>query len=285
MTGMLKTLIVSTCFAVILPPTSAKGGRRELAVIRDPDEEKPDALPVNEADASGEVGNDPYASLVLLNDVLFNPNVMATKDVDSAEHWMVYFCPTWWEPCRKLLEPFAMQSTEWQSTLNDGLFHKQVRFARVDCASHKPLCNKQGVENYPTVHHYHRGNLVQSWSANGRNDEKRLQKFIDGEVKPLLPASEVLGKSGDLRLIANDMTMLSNDRWIDFAVVLAILGLNFWNVCRSPTLLKKAPHESSAVEPSIIASASDTVPASSAQAVERLMPEDWSLARGESMEL
>lgn len=283
-------LATSFCLVCVLfalaPQPSIAGGRptRELPVIRDPEEQPSVPSATNEAGAGGDVSNDPYATVALLNDVLFAPNVMQQKDEDAAEHWMVYFCPTWWEPCRKLLQPFALQSAEWQGRLNDGLMHNQVRFARVDCASHKPLCNLQGVANYPTAQHYYRGKLVASWAANGRNDGKRLVKWLSGQLEAVPAASTVLGKAADPRLVvAKYVTTPSNDRLVDFVVLLAILGLSFRSVCQNPDIVRKASVRAVARAPSVAANgATDATPRADMKlsGVARFLPEDWMLAHG-----
>lgn len=230
-----------TVSMLLLPSILVTSEARETPFIRGPAEET-SQQPVNEADQAGSVSGDPYSTVLPLNDVLFGPNVLQSQDSDAAAHWVVYFCPSWWEPCRDLLKPFAMQSAEWQRRVNDGLLGNQIRFARVDCASHKPLCNAQKVDNYPSVQHYFQGRLVSKWTATGRNDDKRLEKWLAAELSSVPAASAVLRKAADPRLFVSEVIashFISRNRLLDLFVLFAVLALNFWNVCRHTSSVQK----------------------------------------------
>jgi hypothetical protein len=272
-----------TLFVLLLSPAFITCEAREKPFIRDPDEEAPPPLPANEADQAGDVSDDPYATIVPLNDVLFKPNVLQMQDEDAAVHWVVYFCPNWWEPCRNLLKPFALQSAEWQARVNDGLLHNQIRFARVDCASHKPLCNSQNVDNYPTVQHYFQGRIVSTWSANGRNDDKRLGKWLGAELSAVPAASTVLRKAADPSLVWRkliDTPLMSRDRMMDFLVLFGVLALNFWNVCNNPAVVQKRKGATVWQPPK-----HGAAPATAGNRLDGILPEEWRAHSGDMRSL
>ncbi|CAK0845415.1 unnamed protein product, partial [Prorocentrum cordatum] len=81
------------------------------------------------------------------------------------ENWVVMFCYSWYEPCQSIADPYSAWSREWEGKLNQDLFTTSVRFATVDCATDKELCNDQEVEGYPHVKQY----TPRAWSsASGR---------------------------------------------------------------------------------------------------------------------
>jgi hypothetical protein len=270
-----------------LPPCAAEGkaaevkGRRELPVIRDPTEQAPAKPKLSEAEQQS-VAGDPYGTVVGLNPVIFSGNVLREGEDGTADSWVVYFCPTWWQPCVDLLKPFALQSSEWQTRLNDGLFSNQVRFARVDCASHKPLCNQEGVQNYPTVTHYQRGQQVAKWSGNGRNDDKRLVKWLAERLGPVPAASAVPSTAGEVRL-AIASCMPTSERLVDVAVILAVVGLNLWAVWRNPQMIWKTG--SASKSPLSATAAKPSEAAELAGGVGRIIPVEWAGRGRSSLEL
>ncbi|CAE7194781.1 RHM1 [Symbiodinium natans] len=91
--------------------------------------------------------------LAQLNSILFQ-GTAGTADGGGAEQWIVAFCPSWWEPCHHLELLISEQAAEWQKKLNTGHFTAAVRFAIVDCATEKVLCNTEQVKMYPTIAQY-----------------------------------------------------------------------------------------------------------------------------------
>merc|ERR1719230_982126 len=74
---------------------------------------------------------DLHGVVLSLNDNIFDGNVLKQSDY-STDHWMVYWCPNWFEPCTALVEKYAPLSTEWQGKLNkQSLLRLSVRFAQV----------------------------------------------------------------------------------------------------------------------------------------------------------
>merc|ERR1719410_1949961 len=51
----------------------------------------------------------------LLNRYTFHGNVVHPKDDERVTHWIVNFCPSWWEPCYRLASPFKAMAEEWES--------------------------------------------------------------------------------------------------------------------------------------------------------------------------
>lgn len=177
-----------------------------------------------------------------LNRFLFKGNILQARS-DHAEHWLVFFCPAWYDPCQKLMPTYSQESVVWQGRLNSDLFRLAVRFATVDCASEKVLCNEQGVQEYPTVVHYHEGQATARWTPGGRRDlakvMERLQKWITKRMEPD-PASQPkatsqpgvdgeasLSMSTLLRFLPNLAKSAPAD-YKEMAIVFSLLPLSFW---------------------------------------------------------
>lgn len=211
-----------------------------------------------------------------LNRFTFSGNVLEQTGHDSrVGHWVVAFCPTWWEPCQRLLNSYGDMARQWEGSLNDALLTKEVRFAMVDCATGKVLCNEQSVESYPTVHRYHRGKRVASWSGGRKDDPARLAKWLDRQFATIAkPPANVAGSLQD----ALQQYLTPGDRALDAMLVLAVLALNFRAVCSNPQLWRKAEARGpekpdTAAEPQ----ADAAVPGTSG--IVRYLPEVWAKVR------
>lgn len=123
------------------------------------------------------------ARIPVLNRVTFDGNV---KDGAAVEHWFVMFCVDWYEPCEELRPSYLDHAASYESHLNaDALLSLPVRFAEVDCAVDKVLCNRHSVEMYPQVIHYHRGEQVAAWSFMGgkkRAEAKKMAAFMQTQT-------------------------------------------------------------------------------------------------------
>mmetsp|Transcript_81518 Transcript_81518/g.189338 ORF Transcript_81518/g.189338 Transcript_81518/m.189338 type:complete len:269 (+) Transcript_81518:97-903(+) len=120
-----------------------------------------------------------------LSPVIFGGNVLREEaGTGHPEQWLVHFCPSWWEQCQAMLKAYAKEADHWQRSLGGGLMGPKVRFAMVDCASHKVLCNEQLVEEYPTIVHYQRGVQSSRWTASGKNDGRRLRAWLTAQLEP-----------------------------------------------------------------------------------------------------
>mmetsp|Transcript_51550 Transcript_51550/g.159727 ORF Transcript_51550/g.159727 Transcript_51550/m.159727 type:complete len:275 (-) Transcript_51550:643-1467(-) len=217
-----------------------------------------------------------HASTLELNRFTFGGNVLRHDGSGShVAHWVVAFCPSWWEPCQNLEGPYAELSRQWEGTLNTALLTKEVRFAMVDCASDKVLCNEQDVESYPTVHHYHEGQRVASWSGGRKDDPARLAKWLGGQLAKLA-AEPAPSLTGDFQE-AFWSYLMPGDRAIDLLLVLLVLGLNFRAVSRNPELWRKACI--AARQPEAAAGPCDEAVQQGRPGVARFLPEAWANAR------
>jgi len=137
-------------------------------------------------------------NLLQMNQFSFNGNVLnrpKNKEDDMA-HWIVQFCPHWWDPCVGLTESFAKVGSELEEQLNGALFIKNIRFAIVDCASEKVLCNEQEVETYPTTRHYYKGEFVAGWFGGQAQHEKFYTQWLMQQAQGITsetPAGYVVG--------------------------------------------------------------------------------------------
>mmetsp|Transcript_55368 Transcript_55368/g.90228 ORF Transcript_55368/g.90228 Transcript_55368/m.90228 type:complete len:232 (+) Transcript_55368:103-798(+) len=94
---------------------------------------------------------------------------------DSAER-VIFFCVAWLDECEELKFEFRKMALQlWQVA--------PIRYAEVDCARDKVLCNREGVETYPSVNRYIHGRRVQVWqgslgSPNLQSQQQELLQWI-----------------------------------------------------------------------------------------------------------
>jgi len=98
----------------------------------------------------------------------------------TSEEWVVFFCVSWLDECQDLRDGFRRQSGILNAKLNghDAAFLPRVRFAEVDCAEDKVLCNREQVETYPTILRLVRGERAQAWESNLGRSQQLLQKEL-----------------------------------------------------------------------------------------------------------
>lgn len=120
-----------------------------------------------------------HSPVLELNAYIFESNVLHGNYVD---HWVVLFCPKWFEPCEHLWPAYEAESGKWQRQMNKDLLHLHARFARVDCATDKVLCNTQSIEEYPTVVHYYKGVHVSQWTMRSRNGARLMASWIKKQL-------------------------------------------------------------------------------------------------------
>eukprot|EP00448_Togula_jolla_P007364 CAMPEP_0170600614 /NCGR_PEP_ID=MMETSP0224-20130122/17426_1 /TAXON_ID=285029 /ORGANISM="Togula jolla, Strain CCCM 725" /LENGTH=291 /DNA_ID=CAMNT_0010925347 /DNA_START=81 /DNA_END=956 /DNA_ORIENTATION=+ len=211
---------------------------------------------IGEAPAARVSSRDPYDSILLLNSHLFAGNVLDAAD-GRVEHWVVYFCADWWSPCEKLLQPYSEQGSQWQERYNKNLLSAKVRFARVNCATDKVLCNEQGVEEYPTLVHYETGRAVEHWNGNRRHADTAMKKWLNKALVDIAKAGEPAGMAEALwsDLVRNSVPQ---DRLLDLFVFLFALALNCWMVGTNPDLMKKV---AGSVPAALLQRASTSTPA------------------------
>lgn len=147
------------------------------------------------------VRSDPVLGTLPLNRASFYSTVFEANnvtdlasgvDAEVVEEWVVEFCVHWWTPCTQFEPLFDEAGGALEAELNDErIVTKKVRFARVNCATDKVLCNEQWVEEYPTVNHYKGRQLVEQWTSRSeKSDTVRLQKWLHKSLVPALTEGE-----------------------------------------------------------------------------------------------
>lgn len=119
-----------------------------------------------------------------LNRQTFGGNV---AESGVTPHWVVLFCVDWLGACEELRSTFRTVALQQERRLNGALMAPEVRFAEVDCASDKVLCNEQLVETYPTVVHYREGERRADWSGGGAAREVEARRMVRWVEKALGP--------------------------------------------------------------------------------------------------
>lgn len=130
---------------------------------------------------------------------------------DSAER-VIFFCVAWLDECEELKFEFRKMALQrWQVA--------PIRYAEVDCAREKVLCNREGVETYPSVNRYIHGRRVQVWqgslgSPNLQSQQQELLWWIRSPAARL--AANVVQDPGaaqqvmaDLRSAVNVLVLIS----------------------------------------------------------------------------
>jgi len=133
------------------------------------------------------------SDVATLNRVTFAGNIFANREGEGPEGWMVLFCVDWYKPCQDFQDAFLSTATQYGGVSDDEVLSRTTRFAQVDCAVDKVLCNSQDVAAYPTVVHYRRGGRAGEWSQSGRSAEKEAASFQKWTKKQMQQA-DTLGK-------------------------------------------------------------------------------------------
>jgi hypothetical protein len=108
-------------------------------------------------------------SVTLLNRVTFNSTVTS----EHVDQWVVLFCVNWWERCQGVIEDYKTMARQWEYELAgdaSSWLSTAVRFGEVNCATDKPLCNENNVDNYPTAQHFVNGKLASQWVPSSSSD-------------------------------------------------------------------------------------------------------------------
>jgi len=119
-------------------------------------------------------------------------NTILEEHADEIPHWVVLFCPHWFPPCQQVDGLYRTLADKYQEEHNTALLTTHVRFAAVDCATEKALCNTQNVNTYPFVAHYRHRKQVRVWRGNGEEtiqaNQKRFRDFLQQELSPAAQA-------------------------------------------------------------------------------------------------
>uniref|UniRef100_A0A7S0B5H5 Thioredoxin domain-containing protein n=1 Tax=Pyrodinium bahamense TaxID=73915 RepID=A0A7S0B5H5_9DINO len=163
-----------------------------------------------------------------LSPTIFHGNVLREPVGGQAEHWFVHFCANWWEPCQVLMEPYMEQAAHWQRQLNSDLMNVRARFAHVDCATHKVLCNEEPVEDYPTIMHYHRGRRVGRWIPSGKDDTDSLSVWLKAELGHVQAGTQAREASAAGVKAAGWAALLQQGLARDFLFIALVIIVNCW---------------------------------------------------------
>jgi len=227
--------------------------------------------------------------LLDLNRFTFHQSVREAGSNQFA-HWIILFCPTWFEPCQALVPSYRQLAVKWQDQLNGDLLMSEVRFAAVDCATEKVLCNAEGVGmNYPFVAHYREQKRVAIWrGSNYGTDRAMLKRFLEDELANVVTdpsVTESEAKSQDLRKFPTDVLVL-----------FAFIAGNAWLISRfRPSTSQQSQTRASAGQPTAAHSQAATstaagaisMPSPSAASAKTLacrLPQEWADSRS-SIEL
>jgi len=118
-----------------------------------------------------------------LNKHTFENNIAS----DFVDNWIVMFCADWYGPCVEMHRSYMVLAERYDAKQNGDaeLFRRTVRFAAVDCAVDKVLCNTQLVEDYPTLRHYREGKIHASWRGRGKiNESKAVTAWLEKTLTP-----------------------------------------------------------------------------------------------------
>jgi hypothetical protein len=251
-------------------PPHAK--RRGLIQSKDID----DLEDTDKSPADAYLANSAYDPMLKLNQNIFDGNV--ANGGDRVNNWIVLWCPHWWEPCQQILPHLDSLAHSWQSQLNQDVMTAKVRFARVDCATEKPLCNKYGVDDYPTVQHFRGGHLQKAWTGWSKRGPEGLAKFLSEQLQDASATTETEAAGAKQWTLAD--YLVPGDRAFDVLLV-AMLAISFHMMSRAadhPMTAKPPPGCTVAAEEASPPPPPSLSPAATTQynnGLQSLMPQEW----------
>lgn len=181
-----------------------------------------------ELDQDAHVRMDPSQSVTMLGRHNFN----STVKQDFVDHWFVLFCVDWLEPCQGIWHDYRHTAMYWEHNMAANASSWQnsaVRFAEVDCATDKALCNENDVEGYPSVSHFKDGKFLKAWSISpsAKSLSKDIAQWIGKELAfnatGALMRKETSGTS--LNVAANVYEFFALLSWKDPTTAFAGYGL------------------------------------------------------------
>jgi len=214
----------------------------------------------------------------VLNKVTFEGNVLKPTGAKT-EHWIINFCAEWYEPCQALAPVFTDLGARWEEYLDKGsLITAGVRFAQVDCAVDKVLCNEMGVEDYPTIVHYHKQEKLASWAAQGwtgeamKLDAPRLARWLRQQIGREGEEASAAAKGAREQ---EEKKVSKQQNVVVLFIGLFLIGLfaiiNFVNILRGAGLLGQASEKAKPAVPAVV----DT----EEPLAESFYPKEWSKGR------
>ncbi|XP_072117836.1 dnaJ homolog subfamily C member 10 [Mobula birostris] len=91
---------------------------------------------------------------------------------NQREPWLVDFFAPWCPPCRALLPELRKASKQLVG---------QLKFGTLDCTIHEDLCNKHGIQAYPTTLIFNQSNVHE---YEGHHTANELLEFIQDLINP-----------------------------------------------------------------------------------------------------
>lgn len=210
--------------AVSLQPLVGAFEQEDLRISPGPANDRAERLVVGEVAVTG-AGALPPLRLSKLGFATGSPGAPG-----AAEQWVVLFCVDWWEPCQEIRRTFRASATQLERVLNaDRLLTPAVRFAEVDCAGDKALCNEHKVEWYPTVVHFSAGERQAAWEGSGpqavAKDQRAMVAWLHQRLgEETAPAKEALLASTSPQHASGVQTASSRFP----PLMTALLGLVAW---------------------------------------------------------
>jgi len=135
----------------------------------------------------------------ILNRFTFQGSVR-NKAYDATEEYVIYFCVSWIELCEALRHEYGQIAYRFEEQLNIDLFFNTVRFAYVDCATDKKLCNEEGVDDYPYAVHYRAGNLMSRW-VSGQGSRKEINETMHAFIEQALSKTPLGGQRNKVKVV------------------------------------------------------------------------------------
>lgn len=212
-----RMLLLALSFSTLV--TFANG--KEIIGVHLTDENGEGPAPNSHSDESIAGLMDP---VMRLNRFTFEQTILQ-QHANEIPHWIILFCPPWYEPCQAVDIIFKQFGHKWQDQLNNAVLSTEVRFAAVDCATEKALCNTQNVDTYPFIAHYRNHEQVKVWRGKSFDTDKaRLREFLRRELSPISTNTEP---------VSEDVTPESGQSFpMDFLLIFAAIAGNAWFIGR-----------------------------------------------------
>lgn len=262
-----KTLLA----LLLVSPAATQDGDGAGPILRDEEAQK--------RHDEATIGSSLHAPLEL-NRFTFERNVLRAGERPVVAHWVIKFCLPWWQPCQPFAQVFDELGAEWQGQLNHDLLTKELRFATVDCATDKVLCNEQDVDQYPSVMHYTHGEMKAKWIGGQKKNPERFQKWLKSEFGGLRNATTA-EPEGFATTLAN---AFPRERAADVFLIIVGVLLSVRLVLSSPDLFgrpKAAERSAGAAQQAPQAgSEAEVVAEPAGGAARRNLPADWATSRG-----
>lgn len=162
-------------------------------------------------------------AVALLNRHTFNTTVKQ----EHVDHWIVLFCVDWLEHCQGLSYDYKRLALHWERTLPASSWQTAgVRFAEVNCATDKALCNENGVETYPSMLHFQRGVQPQEWSPS--RGATSLSSDISSWIRKELTRTSLKSHANASRTLASGSISTGDGGLISFEQLKELSALFSW---------------------------------------------------------